>query len=237
MRVVTWLDGIPYGDGVFPDAHHLLEIGQFMGEMVNALRGFDHPASHKFMPWNLSNGIAVSRNLWQEAEADIRAAAAPMLDRLREDVLPRLNACPSQVIHNDGHPYNLLRADADSQAVAGLIDFGDMVYAPILNELVVTATTFQRRTPGDLTTLDNLLRGFLRAHPLSETEVSLIWDAMTLRLLITVLLSDIKCRLGPDPDAQEDRKEALVMLRGLSAMNHAEAVGRLLAVAGYTGEV
>ena len=132
-----------------------------------------------------------------------------MLDRLRGQVLPSLNACPSQVIHNDAHPYNLLRADAVSQGVVGLIDFGDMVHAPVINELAVTATTFQRRSAEELDTIENLLVGFHRAHPLSDTEVSFLWDAINLRLLITVLLSDVKLRLAADrdPDVLQDRTE------------------------------
>ncbi len=60
LRVVTYLDGIPYGEGDFPDAETLQKIGAFQGGVVNALAGFEHEASRHFMPWNISNGIAVS---------------------------------------------------------------------------------------------------------------------------------------------------------------------------------
>jgi Ser/Thr protein kinase RdoA (MazF antagonist) len=49
-----------------------------------------------------------------------------------------------------------------------------------------------------LETVENLLIGFHRVHPLSAAEVSLLWDAMTLRVLITILLSDIKLNMGVD---------------------------------------
>jgi hydroxylysine kinase len=235
VRVVTFLNGIPYGDGVFPDAQNLQHIGGFMGEIVNALEGFDHKASRHFMPWNLSNGVAVSRNLWANAADDIKTLAAPMLERLREEALPGLIACPSQVIHNDGHPYNLLRADAHSQGVAGLIDFGDMVYAPIVNELAVTATTFQRRCKKGLDIIENLLLGFHRAHPLSDTEVSLLWDAIFLRLLITVLLSDVKLKIGvdQDPDIIQDRTEAYDMIVRFLKLDRTATINQLRFVCGY----
>jgi hydroxylysine kinase len=235
VRVVTYLDGIPYGDGAFPDADNLQKIGRFMGETVNALKGFEHRASTHFMPWNLSNGIAVSRDLWADAAADIKTLAAPMLERLRGEVLPALNACPSQVIHNDGHPYNLLRANAVSQDVVGLIDFGDMVYAPIINELAVTATTFQRRNTRDLGTVENLLAGFHAAHPLSDTEVSLLWDAIILRLLITVLLSDVKLKLGADqdPDVLLDRTEAYEMLVRFGELDRCSTIKQFRKICGH----
>ncbi len=235
VRVVTYLDGIPYGDGDFPDANRLQDIGGFMGGMVNALAGFEHKASRHFMPWSLSNGIAVSRSLWASAAHDIKTLASPLLEGLRSEALPRLKACPSQVIHNDGHPYNLLRADAQSQDVVGLIDFGDMVYAPIINELAVTATTFQRRGKEDLDIIENLLLGFHRAHPLSDTEVSLLWDAIILRLLITILLSDVKLELaaGQDPDIVEDRTEAYEMLVRFRDLDRTVTINQLRSICGY----
>lgn len=235
IRVVTFLPGIPYGEGTFPDTEHLRELGAFMGRVVNALAGFEHPASRHFMPWNLANGVAVSRKLWANAEADARELCAPLLDRLRDEVLPALNALPSQVIHNDGHTYNLLRPDAEDQRVVGLIDFGDMVYAPIIDELAVTATTFQRLCPEPLHAVEHLLAGFHQVHPLSDAEVSLLWDAINLRLLITVLLSDVKVKLGGKSaaDAFEDRTEAMAMLGQAVTLDHTAAVNTLRAVAGY----
>ncbi len=237
LRVVSYIDGIPYGDGEFPDAEHLQKIGAFMAGMVNALESFEHPAARHFMPWNLSNGVAVSRDLWADAAPDIRSLATPLLDRLREEVLPAINACPSQVIHNDGHTGNLLRADASSQDVVGLIDFGDMVYAPIINELAVTATTFQRNTLDDLGIVENLLIGFHAVHPLSDEEVALLWDAIILRLIITVLLSDIKLLLDPyQATAGDDRSEALNMLEKIIHLDHNSQVNRLRAACGYNRE-
>ena len=75
-----------------------------------------------------------------------------------------------------------------------------------------------------------LLIGFHRAHPLSNTEVSLLWDAIILRLLITVLLSDVKLKIGADqdPDVLEDRTEAYDMLVIISHLDHNSAVNKLL---------
>jgi len=234
LRVVTYLDGIPYGEGAFPDAENLQKIGAFQAGVVNTLAGFKHRASRHFMPWNLSNGIAVSGNLWAEAADDVKKLATPILPRLRHEVLPKLNAGPSQIIHNDAHPHNLLRADAVSQDVVGLIDFGDMVHAPVINDLAVTATSFFRPDKEDLETVENLLIGFHRVHPLSAAEVSLLWDAMTLRVLITILLSDIKLNMGvdQDPDVVEERMEAYDMLEIICDLDHSLVVDRLRAASG-----
>jgi len=81
-----------------------------------------------------------------------------------------------------------------------------------------------------------LLAGFNRVHPLSDAEVSLLWDAIILRLLITVLLSDVKVSLGGKSAAEalEDRTEALAMLVQAIGMNHSDVVKTLRAECGYT---
>ena len=137
LRVLTYIDGIPYGEGSFPDAQQLQTIGTFQGGVANALAGFEHEASKFFMPWNLSNGIAVSNSMWALTSDEVRALGKPLLERLRHEALPKLNSGPSQVIHNDAHKYNLLRPGASSLEIVGLIDFGDMVYAPVINDLAV----------------------------------------------------------------------------------------------------
>ena len=235
VRVVTYLEGIPYSEGVFPDAGNLQEIGAFQGEVVNALAGFEHGASRHFMPWSPANRIAVSKEMWAATVDDAGALAAPLLDRLRNEVLPALNAGPSQVIHNDAHAWNLLRPDPVSQEVVGLIDFGDMTYAPVINDLAVTASSFQRRGRENLDPVKNLLAGFHRTHPLSEGEVSLLWDAITLRVLLTIQLCEVKINADgePDPDVFEERKESCSLLEFICGLDHEKVMNELRSVCGY----
>jgi Ser/Thr protein kinase RdoA (MazF antagonist) len=173
--------------------------------------------------------------MWAAAGDDAGIPAAPLLDRLRNEVLPLLNAGPSQVIHNDAHSHNLLRPDAVSQEVVGLIDFGDMVYAPVINDLAVTAASFQRCGREDMHAVKNLLIGFHRTHPLSDAEVSLLWDAITLRVLLAILLCGVKLNEGgdPDPDVIEERDESRSMLEFIRSVDHGYAVNELRKACGY----
>ena len=49
-----------------------------------------------------------------------------------------MNALRQQVVHNDGHDGNLLRSAQDKDDFVGLIDFGDMIYAPVIQDLAVS---------------------------------------------------------------------------------------------------
>jgi len=81
----------------------------------------------------------------------------------------------------------------------------------------------------------NLLIGFHRSHPLTDEQVTLLWDAMILRLLITLLLSDIKIKMEDmhDPDILIDCSEAFNMLKRICTMDHLEVVNKLRAACGY----
>ena len=64
-------------------------------------------------------------------------------------MLPRLAALRAQVIHNDYHLYNVLVApDDQARIVTGIIDFGDMVHAPLVGE-VATAAAFHMAGSAD----------------------------------------------------------------------------------------
>ena len=94
------------------------------------------------------------------------------------------------------------------------------------------ATSFHRPGVEDLDTMENLLIGFHQKHPLSNTEVSLLWDAMTLRVLITILLSDIKLNMIHDHEVLEERMEACAMLEIICSLDHSSVVNRFKAVCG-----
>ena len=65
------------------------------------------------------------------------------------------------------NPDNIVVKHRDSSQIAGLIDFGDMVYAPLINEPAVAAA-YQSVSCADLflgTT--DILKGYHSANPLA----------------------------------------------------------------------
>jgi ethanolamine-phosphate phospho-lyase len=52
----------------------------------------------------------------------------------RELVLPILPNLRTSIIHNDANEWNLL---VQRGAISGIIDFGDITWAPLINELAI----------------------------------------------------------------------------------------------------
>jgi hydroxylysine kinase len=61
------------------------------------------------------------------------------LDFNCEYILPQLSGRHSQIIHNDGNIYNLIIDPNNPGKVSGLVDFGDMMHAPLTFVLAVSA--------------------------------------------------------------------------------------------------
>ncbi|WP_163066531.1 phosphotransferase, partial [Acinetobacter baumannii] len=53
----------------------------------------------------------------------------------------------SQVVHNDFNPHNVLAGATDDDEIAGVIDFGDMVRSPLIQDLA-TACAYQLTPDG-----------------------------------------------------------------------------------------
>ena len=95
---------------------------------------------------------------------------------------------PRQVIHNDGHAGNLLRADRQSERVIGLIDFGDMVRTVTAADLGVAGASLVPHQADPAAALAALVAGYRQHRPLNDVELAAIPDLVTTRLVLSALL-------------------------------------------------
>jgi Ser/Thr protein kinase RdoA (MazF antagonist) len=199
VRVLSYVSGVPFQSGRGPSRRALREIGGFLGQLCQAFSSFGHPSSRHFMPWDITNGLVLNEGLWHDAEADIVELAGPLRRHFQEDVMPKLGGLRAQVIHNDGHYDNFLRPDDQADRVAGLIDFGDMIHAPLICELAVSASSFLEGRDEPVEDVACLVQGFHEALPLAEDEVEILYDLMLLRMVLSVLLVDFMLRMSDEP--------------------------------------
>jgi Ser/Thr protein kinase RdoA (MazF antagonist) len=199
VRLLTYVPGVPFQSGRGPSRRALREIGAFQAQLCQALSNFSHPSSKHFMPWDMANGLVLNEGLWHDAQADIVELAGPLRQHFQGEVLPKLSGMRAQVIHNDGHYDNFLRPDDDGDTVAGLIDFGDMIHAPLICELAVSASSFLEGRDDPVEDVACLVQGFHEELPLAEDEVEILYDLMLLRTVLSVLLVDFILRMSDQP--------------------------------------
>jgi len=239
VRLLSYLPGLPFELGAAPSLEGLRAIGAFQAGMCRALQGFSHPAARHFMPWDVSNGLVLNRGLWRNARADVRALAGGFKAHVSERVLPGLSRLRAQVIHNDCHSANLLRLDETSEEIVGLIDFGDMVQAPLVQDLAVSIASFveDRREPVEVATA--IAAGFHEVLPLEEAELALLHEVVLVRLVLTLLLSDFRLATHPQPPAflEESRPRILAALRALIGLDREGVTQRYRVACGAAGRI
>ncbi len=215
VRMVTYLEGKPLSAQHRPPNGWAGQVGAFQGRLCSALRGFDHVGATQFMPWNASSEVMLSHEMLAFLEPEFHERTAPHLERLKSASLPALLKTRAQVIHNDIHPGNVLTNEQGR--ISGVIDFGDAIRAPIIQELAVSATSLIEFSPlkGEGLIAD-LIEGFCAQYPLHSDELALLYDAILLRSILSAALGRMKDQFVSP--AQRPRPATSASERGLDAV-------------------
>jgi hydroxylysine kinase len=187
VRLETFLSGCPFDDDQRLSSGALHAIGAMLGRVAVALRGFEHASVDGFLAWDIANGLALD----DELTGALPVAGRQLAERARpavERATAAMPALPRQVIHNDGHPGNLLRADPNSEWITGLIDFGDMVRTVAAADLGVAGAGLVTHQPDPASALASLVDGYHQQRPLTPAERAAIPDLVTTRLVLSALL-------------------------------------------------
>ncbi len=196
VRLVSFLPGVTFRDDQTLSDASLRAIGSLLGRIAAALADFDDPAADDFMPWDIANGLVVDDALWTGLGERSRGIAALGRDRLHE-AMAAMATLPRQIIHNDGHAGNLLRADETSEVVTGVIDFGDLVRTVTAADIGVSGANLVPHQDDPVGALAALTVGFNRHRKLSDAEIDAIPDLVLARLTLSTLLVEYQMTNAP----------------------------------------
>ncbi len=156
-------------------------LGAMVGRVSRALAGFHHPWTPTRLAWDPHTVPLLAPAAGLIADAGLRKGVAGHFDRFASDVLPRFGAFRSQFIHNDGNTPNVLAIER-TQAISGLVDFGDMIHGPIVVDLAVSCSDSVIDGADPLDTMRPLIAGYTSVRPLEEDEIDLLYDCVLARL-------------------------------------------------------
>jgi hydroxylysine kinase len=162
------------------------------------MRNGGHVTSSQRGLWNVARADRLA-HLVDEIVGDARRRIVRrFMDRFVSDLLPRLAGMRAQVIHNDFNLYNGLVAADDPDRVTGIIDFGDIIHAPLVGE-VATGASYQMAEAADpLAAAAEFIGAYHAILPLLPEEQEIVADLVTTRHLITVLISEWRSRRYPE---------------------------------------
>jgi len=226
VRVLTYLPGKTYQQIAPLSLEGLRKVGVLVAGVSKGLQGFFHPAADHFMPWDIKSGTLQNQSLHDPAKAYFATHIKPVLDRWQDLQGRTLKSLPAQVIHYDGHNENLLWAMDGSDELAGLIDFGDLIYAPAIMDLAVSFSSFlsediQLQQDDWIDIAVAILQGYNSVRFLQEDELDVLLDMTLARLVLSVLLFDFR--------AQHSADKAFIKFVDEFRISHLKAAETLLA--------
>jgi Ser/Thr protein kinase RdoA (MazF antagonist) len=230
VRMLSHLDGVQVRETVRTAAQQRA-MGTALARLNGALHGFEHPGAHHDLLWNVSAAHRLSAKLDAIVNAHRRALARNFMARFTKHVLPRLASLRSQVIHNDYHFYNVLVAPDDQARIVGIIDFGDMLHAPLVGEVATAAAFHMAGHPDPFEGPSRFVAAYHAALPLTGAEQEIVADLMATRHLITVLISEWRAARYPAnrPYIMRHNPAAWEALSDMADLSRAAARDRLLA--------
>jgi Ser/Thr protein kinase RdoA (MazF antagonist) len=229
VRLLSWLEGVPV-QHVQGGRAVARQMGACLAQIGRALRDFEHPAGDYALLWDIRNVASLAKLLPHVNDTDLRKLCELRVGRFRDVIAPQLDTLRSQVIHNDMNPGNVLVDHADANRVTGVIDFGDMVFSRLVNDVAVAGAYFCRIEDDPFAEVVEFLEAYTDVLPLTQDEIAVLPDLMLSRHLTTVMITHWRARLYPDNAEYILRSEgrARKMLYLVNGMSIDDTVGRFL---------
>lgn len=192
IRVLSFLKGTFWHEENNKAIKLYHNLGRFIGTMDSCLQNFAHPAMHRYYIWDISRASNANEKLKYIKNHEKRRIAGYFLLQFDTEVAPKIHTLRHAYIHNDANDYNILVND---QEITGLIDFGDMVYTALVNNLAVTCTYAMLHHPDPLEAAVNIVSGYHQCYSLTTDELDILYYLIAARLCISVTQSSYNASL------------------------------------------
>lgn len=235
LRLLTWVEGRLLAK-VNPHTSELLEsLGAACGHLCNGLKDFNHEAAHRDFKWDSSNAMWIQAHLAIFDTPEKKEIVSYFLDLFQKEVAPLSNNLRKSVNYNDANDYNVLvNHDLANPKIAGVIDFGDIIYTHTINEVAIAAAYALMGKEDPLQSASSIIKGFHQVFPITSQECAVLFPLIAARLIISVTVSAINQKAEPDnPYLQISAKPAWALLEKLRAISPAFAHYSFRSICGY----
>ena len=182
LRVIPWLEGTIYAESERSDSLHT-SLGQTLANMDKVL--FESGIWYRGKTdstWDIQFADLSKEQLCHIKNDEDRRVVAYFLQQFSL-LKPELQAVRKSMIHADVNDYNML---VQGQKISGIIDFGDAVYAPLIDELAVSLA-YALMGQEDLLQVSLLvIDAYHCTFALEEKEVDLLYYLIAARLCVCI---------------------------------------------------
>ncbi len=186
IRILSFLEGSFWVKAPEKNKTLFENLGSFLGKMDKNLKGFKHPGMHRHYTWDISTARDANYKMNYIQDAAKKRIADYFMLQFETEVLPTFSSYRQAYTHNDANDYNVL---VKGDKIAGLIDFGDMVYTALINNVAVACTYAMLHQSDPLSAAVLVVKGYHSAYAIDEKELSILYYLIAARLCISVTQS------------------------------------------------
>ena len=193
VRILKYIDGSMYAT---VKSNSLLEksLGSLLGNLSKELQNLLKPSAFREFEWDPSkiNWILKEIKTFKLKKKQI------ILKNIKEHnffVINNLNKLRYSLTHGDANNYNLV---VKKNRVVGLLDYGDMIYAPTINDLAITLSYALMNKDDIYNTLKNIITSYHKAFNITFDEIFSLMSLVKARLTITVVMSERQRKKFPN---------------------------------------
>lgn len=190
VRLLSWVSGRIWSS-VNPQLDDLrFSLGEYCGLLTKAIQGFDHKEAHREFVWDVAQSLWTKEHLhlFEEKEREILSTFQQRFEASHNNY----SKLRKGVIHNDANHNNIVvTPDYINTKVKAVIDFGDAIYTQIINDLAIACAYAIMSHNDTLTASLPIIKGYHATFPLQEEELAHLYNAIAMRLVISVTKSAI----------------------------------------------
>ena len=235
MRVLSFLEGTFWYELNNHTPLLYTSLGNFLGSMDKALQNFSDPSMHREYTWDISNTLTARYKLDAIIDPEKRRMVGYFLQQFETIVAPKIYSLRKGYVHNDANDYNVL---TDGEKVTGLIDFGDMVYTTIINNVAVACTYAMLDQQDPIAAASLVIKGYHAQYPLEEKELDILYYLIAGRLCISLTQSAYNASIDSTNEHHFiTMRPAWDLIHKLIKINPLYATDSFKKAAGYAGVI
>ena len=193
VRILHFIEGNMYA---LVKHNEYLEksLGTMLGNLSSELKNLNKPAAFRDFEWDPSNILWLKKDLklFKGRKKNI------LLKNINEHnffVQNNKKKLRYSLTHGDVNNFNLV---VKKNEVVGLLDYGDMIYAPTINDLAI-ALSYALMNKNDLySSLKNIVTAYHDRFKISFDEIFSLMTLVKARLSITVVMAEKQKKKFPN---------------------------------------
>ena len=190
VRLLTWVSGRIWST-VHPRLDDLhFSLGEQCGLLTMVLQSFKHSKASRKFDWDISQSLWTKEflHLFKDEQLEIISYFQNGFER-------KLNAFSTLrkgIVHNDANDNNIIvSSDLISPKVKAIIDYGDAIKTEIINDVAITCAYAIMNHNDPLSIANLIVKGYHSSFTLREEELEFLYNAIGMRLVISVTKSAI----------------------------------------------